>query len=126
MLVFGIQDVVVKLRWLLRKSGFGCGCLKVKFESETKVMVFYGKTMFSTTVSLGKGWKSPSKGRGSDADVSKPSLDPKRRSWDSMGKTMTSTTVSLGKGWKGPSKGRVVPEVQENSLDLGKDGSGFY
>ena len=82
MLVFGIQDVVVKLRWLLRKSGFGCGCLKVKFGSETKVMVFCGKTMFSTT-------------------------------------------VSLGKGWKGPSKGRVVPEVQENSIDLGEDGSGF-
>ena len=42
-----------------------------------------------------------------------------------MGKTMFSTTVLLGKGWKGPSKGRVVPEVQENNIDLGEDGSGF-
>ena len=65
-------------------------------------------------------------GPGSDAEVSKPDLNPKKRSWDSMGKTMFSTIVSLGKGWKGPSKGRVVPKVQENSLDLREDGSGCY
>ena len=82
MLVFGIQDVVVKLCWLLRKSGFGCGGLKAEIGSEIKIMGFCGKTIFSTT-------------------------------------------VSLGKGWKGPSKGHVVPEVQENNIDLGEDGSGF-
>ena len=65
-------------------------------------------------------------GPGLDAEVSKPNLDLKQRSWDSMGKTMFSTKVSPGKGWKGPSKGRVVPKVQENSLDLGEDGSGCY
>lgn len=63
MLVFGIQDVVVKLRWLMRKSRFGCGCLKAEIGSETKIMGFCGKTIFSTTVSLCKGCKGPSKGR---------------------------------------------------------------
>ena len=80
MLVFGIHDVVVKLCWLLRKSGFGCGGLKAEIGSEIKIMGFCGTTIFSTTVSLGKGWKGPSKGR-VVPEVQENNIDRYRPMW---------------------------------------------